>query len=494
MTLYLDSGSHSGARSLRKFAMLAVLALSACGSDAEPTGSNAKPSSTSKASDDDGDDDGQGTTKAPKPTADAGRSATNTPKADAGTGTPTKSSVDAGKGDSASTGGFCDVLAIVQTKCGECHSAEIAFGAPMALASYEDFTADAVVTKGKKVYELVGTRIHDKTKPMPPKDQPVLTAAELSTIDAWVAAKGPAPTGTCKPVETAPAGDGGVAVEDWPADCEEKFKFLANDNGQPHNVPAGYEGYVDFYFPMPWKDNVQGVAFKPVIDNKKVLHHWIIYQGQNSFLNGWSPGKPYYAMPPDVGIYLPSGTSGGQLKMTTHYNNKSSGAKAEKDSSGVEVCITRKMRKNTATTWPFTASATAPAGKTTSNENSCTVKTSQDIHLVSSSPHMHRLGVHAKFEIIRAAGGAREVITDKPFDFQEQTDQIIDVVLKNGDKVSVTCTYKNDTAQAVMFGQNTDQEMCFNFAIYYPMCGMTCTGGDAFAAAISQTQGGGCPK
>jgi cytochrome c551/c552 len=473
------------------------LALAAC-STADPATDSRSGSSSQADDDDDAAGSSDESNKTPKPTtkADAGKATATVPKPDAGSGTPTKPSLDAGTVGTATNSPFCEVLSIVKTKCGECHSSELAFGAPMSLTSYEDFTANGPVTKTKKVYELVGARIHDTAKPMPPKNQPVLTAAELSTIDAWVAAKAPAPKGTCAPQEATPTADAGiaVAVDEWPADCEEKFKFLANDNGQPHSVAAGYEGYVDFYFPMPWKDNVQGVAFKPVIDNKKVLHHWILYQGQNSFLNGWSPGKPYYAMPLDVGIYLPSGTTGGQLKMTTHYNNKSSGAKAEKDSSGVEVCITRKMRKNTATTFPFTASATAPAGKTQANENSCTVTSTQDIHLVSSSPHMHRLGVHAKFEVIRAGSGKREVITDRPFDFQEQTDEIIDVVVKNGDKISVTCTYKNDTNQTVMFGQLTDQEMCFNFAIYYPMCGMTCTGGDLFAAAISQTQGGGCPQ
>jgi mono/diheme cytochrome c family protein len=487
MTLLTHRGCRSSSIALSASLCL-TLGLTACARDEQT--SLPEPASA------DGNDDDEDDTDEPpaKPTTprDAGRSPTKPAQPDVSEGpAATPAAVDAGMVPKGSDDAFCKVLAVMETKCGECHSAELAYGAPMPLATYEDFTAAAPITKGKKVYEQVGARIHDTAKPMPPKDQPKLTAAEIALVDQWVAAKAPAPSGTCAPTDPAAKPDaGGVQVTDWPVDCEERHKFLANDNGKPHSVPANYEGYVDFTFTVPWKDQVQAVAFRPTIDNKKVLHHWILYQGQNSFLNGWSPGKPEKTLPLDVGVHMPAN---GTLKMTTHYNNKSAGAKAELDSSGVEVCVTRKPRKNTAFTFPFTASATAPAGRRVDNVNTCTVKADQEIHLVTSSPHMHKLGVHAKFEVIRA-DGTREVITDKPFDFEEQTDDVIDVVVKNGDKIATTCSYMNDTGRTVNFGQNTDQEMCFNFALYYPMCAMTCTGGDPLAAAISASQGGGCPR
>jgi hypothetical protein len=397
---------------------------------------------------------------------------------------------DGGGGAGGSAASSCEVLTIVQTKCGACHGKALTYGAPMSLTTFAELVAPAPVAKDKLVYQQIGVRTHDALKPMPPKNYPPLTSDELSKLDAWIAAGAPAAQGACAPVVSAPTQDAGMAGSDWPTDCEQTYKFLANDNGQPHSVPANHEGYVDFMFPVPWKESVQAVAFRPIIDNDKVLHHWILYQGANAFLNGWAPGKPERILPTNIGVFMPAS---GTLKMTFHYYNKSAISTIERDSSGVEVCVTRKFRANTAFTYPFTASASAPAGRTVSNENSCTVQATEDIHLVTSGPHMHRLGIAAKFEILRA-NGLRETITNQPFDFEQQTDELIDVVVRNGDKVSVTCTYKNDTKANVSFGQNTDQEMCFNFALYYPMCAMKCTGGDALAAAISQTQGGGCPS
>jgi len=49
-------------------------------------------------------------------------------------------------------------------------------------------------------------------------------------------------------------------------------------------------------------------------------------------------------------------------------------------------------------------------------------------------------------------------------------------VLNPGDTVITTCIYDNTTDRAVTFGENTQNEMCFNFATYYPMNGLSCSG------------------
>jgi mono/diheme cytochrome c family protein len=73
--------------------------------------------------------------------------------------------------------------------CTVCHDADGTGGSPMPLLTYEDMVAPAVLTKGKKVYETVGTRVHDTKMPMPPTQK--LSAAELATIDEFVTAKAP---------------------------------------------------------------------------------------------------------------------------------------------------------------------------------------------------------------------------------------------------------------------------------------------------------------
>jgi len=68
---------------------------------------------------------------------------------------------------------------------------------------------------------------------------------------------------------------------------------------------------------------------------------------------------------------------------------------------------------------------------------------------------------------------------DAPFSFMEQGSFPLEkpVVLNAGDKVITTCTFTNTSNATVTFGENTGNEMCFNFATYYPMGQLSCSGG-----------------
>jgi hypothetical protein len=275
-----------------------------------------------------------------------------------------------------------------------------------------------------------------------------------------------------------------ASADEWPADCEQHYKFLANTNGAgKFSVPAGTEQHPQFFFTPSWPANSQGLKFKSISDNSRVLHHWILYAGDGAFLSGWAPGgnADTLSLPPDVGIYLPSG-AGAQLRLDVHYNNLG-GTVAEEDASGVEVCVVSsaaKLRKNMATTHGFTASnqssflaPLAPAHATNFDDTStCTVNGTA--HILSGSPHMHKLGVHAK--LVLAQGGKQQVVHDAAFNFNEQRihPYMPELLLNTGDQVTTTCTYTNTTDQDVYFGQNTEDEMCFNFVLYYPKDGFTC--------------------
>jgi hypothetical protein len=401
-------------------------------------------------------------------------------------GSPAPSDASTGPAPSAEAA-WCKVQPLFAKYCTNCHDGQGTSGSPMGLVSYADLTADSKQFPGTKIYTRVGARMHATTKPMPPQD--IVAPAEQKLIDDWIAAGAPAGgSTTCAAI---PTPDAGVTVGEWPADCEEKYKFVGNaGTGKPFVVGAGREFYQDFTFPAPWSGDVQAVAFRNITDNKKVIHHWILYQGSDAFLVGWSPGKNDKELPADVGVHMPAS---GTLKLTSHYYNALAGAKAEMDASGVEICVTKKKRPKTAFTMPFAANPNVPANsQNVENKDTCTVQSTEPVHLITSSPHMHKLGVHAKFTVQRADGKV-EVIHDLPFNFEEQTTRAIDVVLNNGDKVTTTCVYSNPSNKAVAFGTNTDQEMCFNFALYYPMCAMKCTPTDLFASVVHGTQGAGCP-
>ncbi|MEY4509033.1 MAG: hypothetical protein RLZZ450_1155 [Pseudomonadota bacterium] len=69
------------------------------------------------------------------------------------------------------------------------------------------------------------------------------------------------------------------------------------------------------------------------------------------------------------------------------------------------------------------------------------------------------------------------MLHDGPFAFDGQvaTQLPEPFELKNGDVVTTTCHYKNDTNKVVGFGENTGNEMCFNFVVYYPMGSLSCS-------------------
>jgi len=400
-----------------------------------------------------------------KPDATAPRPDASTPRADAST-----------PGTSSS---WCAAKEILDDKCGSCHGAETAGGAPMPLATYEDFLAAAPITTGKKVFEVVQSRVHDARRPMPP-GRP-LDPADMAVIDKWVAegAKGGECSGHGHPGDGEPPKEPAV----WPPVGSDKCYRVTVDNdgkGAKQQVAAGTEPHPQVILDAPWgNQDVQALGFRPITDNKKILHHWILYQnsGGMAFVTGWSPGQDESeldALPPDVGLYLPKGPR--SLRLDMHYYNKQ-GTKTEADGSGVEICVTTKPRKHAATTFMgFAGIPIIEPGQTKDIVGTCNVKVTQPVYLLNESPHAHQFATHMKFQVKRG----NEIITlrDAPFNFEEQTSKNLPkpFELKNGDQVITTCTYKNDTNKRITFGENTGNEMCFNFATYYPKGALSCGG------------------
>lgn len=356
----------------------------------------------------------------------------------------------------------------------------------MPLTSYDDLLRVSTVDATKKVYQQLGVRTHDTKSPMPPTG--LLGTADLRVLDAFVAA-GAAASGstTCADAGT----DTAPPVPSWPSHCDATYRFLAHAPGQPdapYVVPAGKELHPKISFDAPWGDQpVQAIAFRPITDNAKVLHHWILNATeQTTFLSGWAPGgQGGSELPDDVGMYMPKGA--GSMFLDIHYYNVGS-SEAVLDHSGVEVCVLNKdhFRPKTASVYQAFGSiggsdlVLAPAGTKDHDETGvCKVNTTQPVTLLTSSAHAHRYAVHMKFTVKKADG--REIVMhDKPFSFDAQLSYPVPeaVTLETGDQVITTCTYTNDTTKNIRFGESTTDEMCFNFAVYYPKDALSCAGGN----------------
>jgi hypothetical protein len=94
----------------------------------------------------------------------------------------------------------------------------------------------------------------------------------------------------------------------------------------------------------------------------------------------------------------------------------------------------------------------------------------QSLYALASFPHMHQLGREFNTTITR--GGDQIPLVDVPsFTFDNQISYPHDppVEIRAGDSLTTTCTYDNPGGGPVGFGEDTEDEMCFNFVLTYPI-------------------------
>lgn len=390
----------------------------------------------------------------------------------------------------------CEVAAVVSKNCTLCHAASAKFGAPMPLMTLADFHADAVVTKGKKVYEITPERINtaDIKRRMPPASSTAVPASDLAMFTTWLqgGAKGvpnscaitePAmmpttgpdmmgdPTGMPNPGRMGHASIDPIEYDDPDMKC---YKFLAHAQGdfnKPYMKSPGQQ-YINFGFKAPWTGDVYSRAIKLAIDpNSKVIHHWLLFKSPGArdgsigpgtgahgssdvLLHGWAPGASPIYLDPDLGMKL-EGDVGYLLEV--HYYNET--GSSSPDMSGAEVCVTPKKPTNeVAISWVGTD---AIAG--TSAQGTCRPGSRMPIHLIAAQPHMHLKGTHMKV-VLNRQGGMKETIHDVPFDFEYQRYYVLDSIMMPGDSLTTSCTYNAPAT----FGSATENEMCYFFTLHWP--------------------------
>jgi len=370
----------------------------------------------------------------------------------------------------------CDVAKILKTSCGMCHGATPSYGAPMSLIRAADFSKKAR-DGSRTVGQAVIARINDDVSPMPQAPTPRLTSAENGSLTTWI--QGGAKSAACS--DSGSEGTQPPETNNDPTDPDVTCYDIKarNSSGAKFSVPNTPDLYHCFSYAPPWgTDKVHLVSWRPIIDNRQVIHHWLLYNENSAVTDktdadcagahpnaqlvvGWAPGGPGTTMPPDVGQDM----SGAGFTLETHYNN--TGTAASPDGSGVHVCVTKKLRKYEAGIhWLGTELILLPAGGQAAGLCSPSAKT--PVTIISSTPHMHLQGRHMT-TVINRANGTKETLIDKPFDFQTQIGYQTPTTIMPGDTLTTTCTYGG---QAI-YGEGTKQEMCYNFVLAYPNGGLS---------------------
>ncbi len=383
----------------------------------------------------------------------------------------------------------CEVDEVLAAHCRHCHDTMPTFGAPMPLVTLDDLKAHGVRSMERAL---------DPRRPMPPPPNPPMSTQDKDTLTSWVQAGMPAGQ-TCD--TPPPVRDPSTLVpEAGQEDCEfplDLRAYGATDPSKGFEVPPETDLYVCFTFRVPWQERVHGLSFRPIVDDARVLHHWLLYSGgeQNNvgrvrgcngqhsgaaLVAGWAPGGNDAVLPPDVGMEMPPG--GGLFTLEIHYHNEAGYADAV-DRSGVRICATSDLRPNTAAVhWLGTELIFGFAPGLQDAKGTCTPQTNVPLNVISSSPHMHRRGAHMRSIVHRASGG-QETLIDKPFDFDNQLIYDTPMIIRPGDTIETTCTFDNPGG-FFRFGERTEDEMCYNFVTVWPVGGME-SGGSLVGALHS---------
>ncbi|MBS2026372.1 MAG: hypothetical protein JST54_00590 [Deltaproteobacteria bacterium] len=384
------------------------------------------------------------------------------------------------------------VQPIIQTYCLTCHGDPAAFGAPHPLASYGDTQKLSVEQPDTPVYTLMANKVASGQMP-PSGARP--TPDEVQLINAWAAAGAPQSAcpgtdgGTCDAGPVADSGTidlTGAAFEGTAQDF-----VITPDAGNASNL------YHCFAFTVHTEDGGPRTLteFGPVVDNSQILHHMILYRlptggapatdydcfggpgpDDAQFIYAWAPGIQPYTLPSDVGFPVKDGD---QYVLQTHYHNFTGASQT--DNSGVAFWWTDQPRQHSAQVIALgNDSFTIPAGSADFEvTGTCTNPASYDVtfNVFAALPHMHTHGSHIDTVNTHPDGGSELLVETDNWSFDDQQVKPVSMQVFPGDVLTTHCHYNTTTSStSISFGEDTEDEMCFDFLYLYPNVDITVPG------------------
>lgn len=233
-------------------------------------------------------------------------------------------------------------------------------------------------------------------------------------------------------------------------------------------VPAGEEHYMCYAVTLDHDMQVNQFDYK----SHQVVHHFLFArttvpepEGMAEcnvlFRTSWVP--LFGAGASNAHLSLPSDTAytfhkGDQLMVQLHLLNTTQ--KDITDSVGIKLGVTNQPDAKSVGVYAFgTTDIALPPASKHDVVNECTVDS--DVNVFAVLPHMHYLGNTLKFEVADANGNYQEVYRRSPWSFDDQFVDDHPLQLKAGTKTRITCSYDNNTAKEVDFGESSHDEMCF---------------------------------
>ncbi len=212
-----------------------------------------------------------------------------------------------------------------------------------------------------------------------------------------------------------------------------------------------------------------------------VVHHTAIFYADQPEPEGffecpelfkltWRPiwvggrGTNGLVLPPGTGFVIPPHT---QYVVQYHLLNASDATVTER--SAVNLRYADSASVTPVNMFPIGSFSLDIPAQATGFQRTIACKADRDMTVFAAFPHMHKLG--KKIELVSGsteATAVRRYGVDQ-WDFSDQPMEPVSFELKSGDYLRGTCTFDNPSGSKVVFGESTNDEMCFVVVFAYPL-------------------------
>ncbi len=246
------------------------------------------------------------------------------------------------------------------------------------------------------------------------------------------------------------------AIRSFPAGGNTEYCYFSKHVlTQPITVHAGqgFQGPAGHHAVVYWTSQVVAESIRECTDVDMTTFH-VVTGGGGEAGNGVVNG-----LPDGCSFQIPAG---GQLVVNYHVLN--AGDKSVDTQAAVNLFFGTPTDAPVTSYYVSGTDFTIPAHGTLTYSSSCVLK--KDMQVVRTLGHMHEYGTENVIAVTPAAGGAPQIIYDKPGaqDFSFNPPYIdyplsAPLLLHMGDTVTSTCTWNNTLDKPLMF----PDEMCAAF-------------------------------
>jgi hypothetical protein len=181
----------------------------------------------------------------------------------------------------------------------------------------------------------------------------------------------------------------------------------------------------------------------------------------SQYLYAWAPGQSALEFP-EGGLRV---SPGERFVVQIHYNN-SARRDGLRDSSGVRLYLGPTTGPEYGMIAIGPTDFSLPPRERTPVSSRCTVPA--ETTLLAGMPHMHRRGSEFTQSIRRASGTRTPLVSLSGWSFETQLFYSLPERLAPGDVIETTCVFENESDATVRSGEDTEDEMCFNFLYATP--------------------------